>query len=515
MNKIGTSATFHKRLRQLILATFVCISFPIVLVTAHAKTELDDSYIISNATVIDVQTGDLNSRDILVRDGKIAALALPGHLKSLGHNTTIDAKGQFVIPGLWDAHAHIALYPLDISNMAKLYIANGVTSIRDMGGPLDVLLELRRDSLEGEGDAIPNMKIAGPIIDGAPRINHETVYKADGSVEVNTPGEAVRLVDDLVAKGVDLIKPYEFLHPEVFKALIARAKYHHLPIAGHIPVGMSASDIAIFTHSITTQYDFQHLTGNVAKVFFEAVKDDIELPDRTAILAARGTETADALMAKMYAVSITPDIIDPEKLDNVIALLAEKGAWVTPTVAASSVVGLKALGLENDPYASKTMVDYHCKGFRQALQNDVIKKKQVEALRGLIEIRGNFSGDNMKGILQKMHAADIPFLAGGESEVAAGFNIQVELAGLVNAGLTPLEALQTATINPAKFLNIFDETGTIEVGKSADLVLLQKNPLEKIENTRTISAVILRGQYMNSRHLEELMRDVSEECELD
>jgi imidazolonepropionase-like amidohydrolase len=514
MNKIklaiGTFATFHKRLRQLILATFVCMSCPIVLVTAHAKTELDDSYIISNATVIDVQTGDLNIRDILVRDGKIAALALPGQLKSLGHSTTVDANGNFVIPGLWDAHAHIAIFPGDASILAKLYIANGVTSIRDMGGPLDLLLELRRDSLEGKGDAIPNMKIAGPIIDGAPRINHGRKYKADSSVEVNTPGEAVRLVDDLVAKGVDFIKPYEFLRPEVFKALVARAKYHSLPVAGHIPVGMSVTDIANFTHAISVQYDFQHLTGNMAKVFFEAVKDDIELPDREAILEARGTETAVELLEKMYSVSIAPEVYDPEKIDSVIALLAEKGAWVTPTAAASTVVGLEALGLENDPYAGKTVVDYHCKAFRHALANELGKPWR----RVLTEIKSNFSGDNNKRILQKMHAASIPFLAGGESHVAAGFNIHAELAGFVNAGLTPLEALQTATINPAKFLNISDETGTIEVGKSADLLLLQKNPLEKIENTRTISAVILRGRYMNSQHLEELINDVSEDCEL-
>jgi hypothetical protein len=507
---IGISATFQKRLRQLILATFVCISFPIVSVTAHAKTKLDDSYIISNATVIDVQTGDLNSRDIWVRDGKIAALALPGQLKSLGHKRTVDAKGKFVIPGLWDAHAHIAMFPQDSSNMAKLYIANGVTSIRDMGGDLDLLLTLRRDSLNGEGDAIPNMKIAGPIIDGSPRINHGSGNKADISVEVNTPAEAVKFVDDLVAKGVDFIKPYEFLRPEVFKALVTRAKYHHLPVAGHIPVGMSVTDIANFT----TQYDFQHLIGNMAKVFFEAVKDDIELPDREAILETRGTETAEALLAKMYAVSITPDDYDPKNLDGVIALLTEKSAWVTPTAASPAVVGLKALGLENDRYANKSILDYYCKGARPYVHDSETIRIEAEQLRGLTEIRSNFSGYSNKGILQKMHAAGIPFLAGGESTVAAGFNIHVELAGLVNSGLTPLEALQTATINPAKFLNISDETGTIEVGKSADLVLLEKNPLEKIENTRAISAVILRGRYMDSQHLEGLMNDVSEDCEL-
>lgn len=188
------------------------------------------------------------------------------------------------------------------------------------------------------------MWIAGPIIDGVPHLNHSI------SAEVDTPKEAVELVDRLVAQGIDFIKPYQMLRPEVFKALVQRAKYHNLPVAGHIPSRMNIPEVL----QEVEQFDIQHITGNSTGLIYEGIRDRHPVPNYTAMLDAEkaGTTGYDLLAKVLNATDVTPEDMDSEKIAALVHLLAQKGAWNTPTLAS---VDARVRGQSDDPFITRNL----------------------------------------------------------------------------------------------------------------------------------------------------------------
>ena len=454
---------------------------------------------IANATVIDVHAGKREIMDILIVGERISEIGPQGTLKFPPQAHVIDAAGQFAIPGLWDAHVHMAHWMDYTDRMSALFVANGVTSVRDFGGKLEDILSIRRNNSRVNVVA-PRMWIAGPVIDGSPQVLVAGKSRPAMSVEVDTPEDATNLVDTLVEQGIDFIKPYEMLLPEVFEALMQRARHHHIPAAGHVPMRMSIQEVLDIG-----QYDIQHLGGSCGGITYDCVFDGHPIPDRVGMLEARvPDETGIELLSKIVkATEITPEDIDPEKIAALIQLCVERGAWHTPTLIIN--VGMRDLGFLDDPFVKDTV-------------HFLPKHAQAEAW-GILESHPGEPVSNGKALLSlwtiemvaQMNKAGVKLIAGTDTPAyVPGFSIHLELKAMVLAGLSPLEALRTATIRPAEFFNITEDLGSIEIGKIADIVLLEKDPLIDIDNLRTISSVLTRGQIYDRNALDKMLESAIE-----
>lgn len=508
----------HTDAKRWLMMTLLLLSMGIQASAKVPDTNAPNTYAITNVSVIDVVHGGHKVMDLKIEGDRIAAMGLAGSLSLPEHTQVIDASGHYAMPGLWDAHAHIVLYPEDAQPNAELYITQGVTSLRDMGGELDDILALRRYS-EKPDVVAPRLFIAGPIIDGSPRLNDGKLVKGDLGVEVNTPEEAIAMVDKLAESGVDFIKPYQFLRPEVFKALVTQARHHGLPLAGHIPSRMTIAEVLALT-----PYDIQHIAGNMNNVVFDGVKGAIALPDRTAILAERhGNDSAADLLGRFHreAPTVHTDDMDSAKMAVIKQQIIDTGAWYTPTLGQAT--GFEFLGVQDDPYF-RDNDRYRCKQKRSFIRMlrmlrtakdgqpvDPHELREQKTWKVIFNQRRAMAAFSMRWVHQ-VYQAGVPLLAGGENAAAAGFNMHLELQALVKAGLSPLAALQTATLNPARYFGITDQLGTIAVGKLADLVIVDKDPLVDIANTRRIQFVISKGQLLDRQRLDQVLEGVVEAC---
>ena len=443
--------------------------------------------LINRVSVIDMHSGETPVRDILIRGDLIEAVGPVGSLAVPKDARKVNGAGRYAIPGLWDAHIHMTLWPEYTRQLSTLLVANGITSVRDMGGQLDAVMALRQHNRQAHQVA-PRMWVAGPIIDGAPAM-------AQGyGVEVTTEQQAIELVDSLAQAGVDFIKLYELLPPDLFRVLMQRAQQiHQLPAAGHIPQRMSIAEVLDIG-----QYDIQHLGGVGAGMKFDCVLTQHSMPDRSAILDNKSPQDSgiDLLFKVAEATEVSPEDMDQEKVTALIQRFARENTWHTPTLV--TCVSFNDLGLLDDPFA-RDVIDYLPASRREAAR--AIQQPTADPTHVY-----RFGQWTMQ-VVRQMHQAGVKLLAGTDSPPlhTPAFCLHLELKALVAAGLSPLQVLQTATINPAEFFKLSDQLGTLEPGKFADMLLLDKNPLRAIENTRAIAAVFSRGQYLDRQALDKLL----------
>ena len=455
---------------------------------------------ICGATVIDTYTGAKDIRDILIEGERVAAIGPVGSIEIPAETETVDARGRYLIPGLWDAHIHLTVWPEIEENISALLTAYGITSVRDMGAKLDNILAFRKKAMQKEALA-PRIWFAGPFINSSPvwATNKNSI-----SVEVDTQEEAFNLVDALAEAGVHLIKPYETLLPEAFEALVKRAKKHGLKVAGHAPMSLTLPELL----DIIPDYDIQHLGGDSGmKIGCDCLGEQIHR-DRVALLEANRA-TAETGVELLYgvveALQASPDKQDPDKRSALIELFIEKGTWHTPTLVVT--MSLANLGFDDHPERVEAL---------QYLPKAILKKWQevFNTYKGMFEARYRWDSWYIETV-GLMHKAGIPMLAGTDSppsgDYTPGSALHFELQALVQAGLSPLAALQTATLNPAKFFEIEHDFGSIAKGKFADLLLLEKDPLEDIRNTRSIVSVLSRGHYLDRQALDDLFASMTEE----
>jgi imidazolonepropionase-like amidohydrolase len=355
-----------------------------------------------------------------------------------------------------------------------LFIANGITGVRDMGGELDVLQQWRKEIAAGALIG-PRIVMSGPMLDGPkPRF--------PSSIAIKTPEDGRRAVDDLKRRGADFIKLQSLIPRDAVFAIADEAKKQEIPFVGHVPDAVRASEA-----SNAGQKSFEHLIG-----IFEGSSP---LEDEF----IKGTKTEKQFLATY----------DAKRAEALFALLAKNQTWQCPTLVWERGGNL----IDQTDFAHDTRAKYV-----PAYWEDVTWKRFTD------EIEHDFNTDDLatrKAFVEKelevvsaMHRAGIPFIAGTDTPpgvyIFPGFSLHEELQRFVAAGFTPMEALQTATLNPAKFLGLDDRLGTIEKGKLADLVLLDANPLEDIRNTQKIEAVIVNGRYLSRAELDKMLAGVQE-----
>jgi len=431
----------------------------------HAQT-----LTITHATVVNTVTGALEPDRTVIISGNRIQQVVPSKNAGVPKGTVVDAHGEYLIPGLWDMHTHVFFGSTAKDGddlILPLLLANGITGVRDMGSALDPVLHAR-DEVAAHREMGPRMIVSGPMLDGP-----KSTYKA--AIAISTPEDGRKAVDMLKQRGADFVKVQSGVPREAYFAIADEAKKVGIPFEGHVPDAIRASEAVA-----AGQRTFEHLIG-----IFEASS-----PDETKYLTGKKT------------VGMFLDTYDPKLEARMISLLAAKQVWQCPTLYWERGQWLvDAIDYTKDPdlaYAGKTWVTKWPRS-----QKSIMQTLDTDPL----PVREKFVEHEL-GIVRRLHAANVPFLAGTDTpagvDVIPGISLHLELQRFVAAGFTPLEALQTATLNPSKFYGRTKDFGTVEQGRIADLVLLRENPLNDIANTRTVTAVIADGSYISQKQLDEM-----------
>jgi imidazolonepropionase-like amidohydrolase len=436
---------------------------------------------ITHVTVIDA-TGAPAHPDttVVIAGGRIAAMGKTGTVNLPKDARMVDATGQFLIPGLWDMHVHwydAAYLPL--------FTANGVTGIRIMWG-FPVNLQWRKDLAAGALQG-PRLELAGPIVDG-PRPFWRT------STPAGTEAEGRQAVRKTRADGYDCVKVYSLLPRDVYFAIADEARKQGIPFVGHVPYSVSASEA-----SDAGQKSMEHLYGilmacsskekELTKLLLEATKNP---PARDRALFRRVNEQ----VLESY---------DGTKATALFARLKKNGTWQVPTLTV-----LRSFGsLADESFTNDKRLSYMPQSIRASWAPRSDFRLKTASMEDFAQQRKLFK--RSLELVGAMHRAGVGILAGTDvlnPYCFPGFSLHDELELLVKAGLSPMEALQAATRNPARYLDRLKDLGTVEQGKVADLVLLGANPLEDIRGTRKITGVILGGKLLDGKALQQMLEDV-------
>ncbi|HKY28648.1 MAG TPA: amidohydrolase family protein [Pyrinomonadaceae bacterium] len=467
--------------RSPFLLALVCCAVAALVGFPTAQSQ-SPTLVLEHVNIVDVRAGRLVSdQTVVIEQDRITRVGPANSARLPLGATVLNARTKYLIPGLWDMHVHAAWNGID-KVFAPLFVANGVTGVREMYGDPAVIRAWK--SKYGLGEPWPRMIAAGHILDGPNPI-------WPGSTVARSPDEARQAVDSLRASGADFIKVYTRLPRDAYIAAIDEAKRVGTYVVGHVPDAVSigeASDLG--------QRSIEHLTG----VTIECSKDADALRAERAAVASE----ASALVLSVYARQ-TQRILatqDSARCSALIARLARNHTWQVPTL-----VQLRGFAsLDDERFIADPRVRY--------MPQEVVKswdwRKDFRFRERTPEDWSNARRHYRRyvEILGAAHRAGIPILVGTDvlnPFTFPGFSLHDELTLLVEAGLTPAEALRAATLNPATFLNTQDSLGTVEKGKFADLVVLDANPLEDVRNTARINAVILNGRLYNRTQLDKLL----------
>ncbi len=478
----------HKTILQLVFI-FCCISCK----TSYPTQQPVQGYIISNVTVIDAVNPVRGPVDVWIVDDQINTIA-----EQIDNGARrIDATGQYLIPGLWDFHVHLT-FERDLEDrIFDLFLMNGITSVRDTGGKMH-LVQPMKELAASDPDRYPRVKIAGPLLDGLPRVyDGSSAGRPDISQGLGSVAAVNQKVDELVEQGVDLLKAYEMLSPEQYKALLARAKMHGLKVTGHIPLSMTVDQAA--SEGLASIEHMRNLEMSMSE------HRDEYLAERQGLLKAKKDTSGYALrsyMHKTYRVPSVKSISETHKQD-VLESLRANHTWQVPTLALVLSGRLKVFG---DLEWRKTF-DY------------LPAEMEVAWIKYAEEIIESTSGspdpaymDWAADMIREFEDHDIGVVAGTDCPIfflTPGFSLHRELETLVDHGkLTNQEALYAATVRPAAYFDMQDQIGTVEAGKIADLILLQKNPLDDISHTSSINAVIKNGVMYDHAALSKMKADL-------
>ncbi len=409
-----------------------------------SRTHHPQTFAVMHTTVIPMAgNGALKDHTVVVQDGRIIAVAPSSRAKIPRSAVRIDAKGQYLIPGLTDAHVHQAAS----SSQWLLELGAGITTVRDLDGfPWTLAV---RDRIQRGQLLAPNLYVSGTILNAEPMEWYATV--------VRTPEEGRRAVRDQKKAGYDFIKVHNLLEVETYDAIADEARKQGIDVVGHIPQGITVA------HAVAAgQRTFEHFKGYI-------LDQTLTLSDEDYVSATRGAPV-----------------------------------WNCPTFYTyrSSLRGDEARALLN--------------GFEMRFVSPRDRRNWLaRASEAANPLQQNILDLSLK-IFRDLLPINAPFLAGTDSGggyafMVPGFALHEELRLMQKAGLTPLQVLQSATIEPAKAMRKEKEFGTVEPGKRADLVLLSRDPRRSLDHLfQSIRAVSVRGVLLNRHDLDDMLQAVEE-----
>ncbi len=452
--------------------------------------EKHNSILIKSVNIIDIKSGEiLVNRDILIKDNTIKFIDTVGVIKPKNSDFIIDGKGKYIMPGLWDMHTHSNQHSEWLHH--PLYIANGITGIRDMSGQLN-----KRDSYwVGSKERLQWNEDLGNNNRVTPRYVYQGSYQMDGAFSVpnsfpeffklQTEEDVVPLLDFYKNEGVNFIKVYQQIPVKAYRKLAFEASNYGIHLAGHKPMFLTLEEAVNLG-----QRSFEH-----GRIFmFECFPGADSL---------RNSDNFKAYFKKSYRSMIAD--FDLKAASNLMELMRDKNAYWTPTLQIHKFEAFahKEAFLNNPGLKYISLV-------RKKLWwgMDISNNKK----RNLSNEWKGLSIDFYKAVQEQVkmaHEIGVPIMAGTDvtdSYTFAGFSLHTELEDLTKSGLSNLEALQSATVVSAKYAELDNQYGAVEIGKIADLIILNSNPLENITNTKKIDGVFMNGIYYDNKKIQELKK---------
>jgi len=447
-------------------------------------TQVHYDILLKNGRVIDLETGAISVKDILIRDGKIIKVIDTNSNENVSATDSLDATGKYILPGFWDNHVHFRGGDSLIAaneEFLKLFIANGITTVRDAGGDLTpAVLEWRNSMAKGELIG-PDILTSGPKIDGP-----NSTWA--GSLEVSDEKDINNALDSLERIPVDFVKLYDSrISGENFLNTLKETEKRDLITSGHMPFTVTLDE------TITAGIDaVEHLyyimkgcAANEVEITAQVVRKEIGFWDAMPLLMDSYTDS---------------------EAQNTFAKLKTNNVYVVPTLHIGQTLSyLDETDHQNDAYLSymdEGIVQTYQGRIRGALNASEAQNKDRKALQ-------QFFGE----LAKSLHDSGVGLLAGSDSGAFnsytyPGISLHKELEQMVAIGMSPLEALKTSAYNGSKFLKKDTETGTITANKMADLVVLEANPIADIRNTQKIAYVIKNNKIYSKEDLEGLLKSV-------
>jgi predicted amidohydrolase len=425
--------------------------------------------VIKDVTVIDGTGSTKRDQTVVVEGSRIAAITPSTKAQPWREARVIDSRGRFLIPGLWDMHVHLSYTK---GSALGLLLANGVTAIRDCGGLLREIDEWRVQIQDASRPG-PRIYRCGPVLNSRGEFQQFAVADA---------AEARGAVKGLQRAGVDFIKVHAAISRDAYSGVASECKKLALPFCGHIPRAVTAEEA-----TEAGQSSIEHIDTLFDSKFPE------DAPSEEIVAGM-----------KRFAVERAPALFESFR---------KNGTWVTPTLSVSMFPYMTALAQSIRGETARTDLDRYVSRSSRKLTGEIIAKYRDLITPSFVK-RHEASFREYLTLTKLMQQSDVGLLAGTDfatSVTYPGFGLHDELALLVKSGLTPMQALQTATRNPARFMKS-EDLGTVEVGKTAHLVLLDSDPLQDIRNTRSISTVVLNGNVFDKRALKTILGEAERQA---
>jgi imidazolonepropionase-like amidohydrolase len=396
---------------------------------------------IVGGTLID-GTGAAPLRDsaVVLRNGRITAVGARSKVKIPRHAQVIDAKGKFLLPGLWDMHAHF-----EQVEWGPIYLAAGVTTVRDCGNEFEFITAVRDAIAQGRGLG-PRLLLAG-IVDG-------TGPLALGVQRVDTPEQARMWVDRYHAAHFQQMKIYSSVKLEQVKAVADEAHRLGMTVTGHVPEGLTAYQ------TIEAGQDQINHIQYIDDIMHAPFPKDMNRTDRMKAMANLDLNSADAQKAIDFLKQHHTVVDDTIALFELFTATTAKPASFEP--------GVNKIA----PELAEQLTDVEPPNERSEVEEKLFEKEVA--------------------VVGALHRSGVPLVAGTDQAVP-GYSLHREMELYVQAGFTPLEAIQAATIVSARAMGVEKDSGTVEKGKRADLIVISGNPLEDIHNTRNVEYTITDG----------------------
>lgn len=463
----------------------LALSFAL-LAAGHATAAERIDLLVRDATVVDIDANKVvPGRSIAVRDGRIVAIVDAKRAKGYDAARVLDAHGKFAIPGLWDMHVHFGGGDALIEenrNLLPLYVAHGITAVRDAAGDLSPSVFEWRDAVANGTLTGPRIFTSGPKIEG-----YKSIWPGD--LEIGNVAELDSALDRLQGWKVDFVKITDnTLSPELFLAAVKEADRRGLKTSAHVPYALTLEEVSAAGLDSIEHLDYAYKAGSpLEKSLGEKI--------------AKGEVTSRDAWTQWNAT------FDPARAMAAYRNLARHGTAITPTINGSQVVTY----LDRDDHHDDPYLKYIGPGL-QATYTWRVERAAKDDAQAVERRHERF--ETSASVLPMLQKAGVTILAGTDAGFLNSYNypgigLHQELGWLVHYGLTPQQALQAATINGARFLGHADAYGTLAPGKVADIVLLDADPLRDIAATKQIRAVVLRGQVHDRTDLDAMLDDVA------
>ena len=453
-----------------------------VLVSCNTEEKEKFDVLILNASIVDVASGEiLQERLVGISGDTIRFVGEMADSERYEADKTINAENKFLMPGLWDMHVHFRggdTLVEENKDFLPLFLAHGITTVRDAGGDITPsVLEWREQIANGTLEG-PRIFTSGPKLDG-------DSPAWPGSIQITNTQDIEKALDSLEAMGVDYVKMYDGnLTKEMFYEIIKAAEKRGLKTTGHMPLSAD---------------------------FLEAVDHGLDGTEHMYYALKAGSPIADSLTALNLGYGMMDQIIetyDPELAQQVFEKMVARDVYVTPTVH----IGKTLAEMLDVDHSQDSLLNYMGPGVRESYQGRINSAQRARDA-------GSTSRSKMEqqtsAMLAPMYEAGVKLLAGSDSGafnsfVYPGGSLQDELQSFVKAGLSPQQALTTSVIYGPSFFGLEEFYGAVAEGKVADLILLEKNPLEDIENIRDIEAVIIGDKIFRNEDFKKMLSEIKE-----